>query len=270
MSRPLWFVNLLRSTFGSRFLLARLTHVPLIRKMVDRALFEGDDLFYLPRETHISIHQPLSRSEETVLPSQIVTAFVERAQYHWIMDTCICRVSSRCQDYPRDLGCLFLGKAVLNINPKLGHLVTMEEALDHVRRCREAGLVHLVGRNKLDTVWLGVAPGHKLLTICNCCPCCCLWRMLPDLDPSIGAKIGRLPTVEVRVMERCIGCGRCTEDVCFAGAIRLEGERAVVGDACRGCGRCVEVCPQRAIELTYDPEAFKIAVDRIGSVVDVS
>ena len=270
MSRPLWFVSLLRSTFGSRFLLARLTRVPLIRGLVDRALFEGDDLFYLPRETRIPVDQPLSRSEEMVLPSQVVTSFVERARYHWIMDTCICRVSSHCQDYPLDLGCLFLGEAVLNINPKLGHLATVEEALDHVRRCREAGLVHLVGRNKLDTVWLGVAPGHKLLTICNCCPCCCLWRILPDLDPSIGAKVGRMPTVEVRVTARCVGCGHCTEGVCFAGAIRLEGGRAVVGDACRGCGRCVDVCPQGAIELTYDPGAFKTAVDRLRSLVDVS
>jgi dissimilatory sulfite reductase (desulfoviridin) alpha/beta subunit len=111
---------------------------------------------------------------------------------------------------------------------------------------RRAGLVHLVGRNKLDKVWLGATPGHKLLTICNCCPCRCLWRILPDLDPAIGAKVGKMPTVEVRMTDRCVGCGRCAESVCFVGAIRLDGGRAVIGDACRGYGRCVEVCPQGA------------------------
>lgn len=26
----------------------------------------------------------------------------------WIMDTCICRDSEQCEDYPIDMGCLFL------------------------------------------------------------------------------------------------------------------------------------------------------------------
>jgi hypothetical protein len=90
------------------------------------------------------------------------------------MNTCLCRDAKQCKDYPIDLGCLFLGEAALGINPRLGRGVTKREALEHIRRCREAGLVHLIGRNKLDTVWLGVGPGDKLLTICHCCPCCCL------------------------------------------------------------------------------------------------
>jgi hypothetical protein len=77
------------------------------------------------------------------------------------MNSCICREAERCEDYPIDLGCLFLGEAALGINPQLGRRVTKEKALQHVRRCREAGLVHLIGRNKLDTMWLGVGPGDR-------------------------------------------------------------------------------------------------------------
>ena len=84
------------------------------------------------------------------------------------------------------------------------------------RRCR-AGLVHLIGRNKLDSVWLGAGPSHKLMTICNCCPCCCLWRMIPQLDPAIGAKVTRMPGVSVTVTDRCAGCGTCAAGICFCG-----------------------------------------------------
>ena len=271
MSRPLWFVKLIKATFGSRFLLARLTRLPLIRGLVDAALFDGDDLMYLPKETLVPVGHPISPPENVVLPSQVVTRLIERASYHWVMDVCICRDASHCQDYPVDLGCLFLGQAVLDINPKLGRLVSREEALAHARRCREAGLVHLVGRNKLDTVWLGATPGERLLTICNCCPCCCLWRILPAVDPAIGHKVHRMPTVEVRVTDRCVGCGQCTENVCFVDAICLEDGRAVIGDACRGCGRCVAVCPQQAIELVLDaPSLVEATVDRLASLVDVT
>jgi hypothetical protein len=58
----------------------------------------------------------------------------------------------------QSLGCLFMGKAVLGINPALGRLVSKEEAHEHIRRCNEKGLFHLIGRNKLDTVWLGIGP----------------------------------------------------------------------------------------------------------------
>jgi len=54
-----------------------------------------------------------------------------------------------------------MGAAAMGIHPRFGRPVDRDEALDHVRRCREAGLVHLVGRNRLDTVWLGVGPPQR-------------------------------------------------------------------------------------------------------------
>ncbi|MGD9101684.1 MAG: 4Fe-4S binding protein [Anaerolineae bacterium] len=270
MARPLWFVKLVKMSFPGRFLLARMTHVSLFGKLIDRWLFQDDAIVYLPQDRVLQINASVERAKEVVLPSQVLEHFIEKANYHWIMNTCICRDSSQCQDYPIDLGCLFLGEAAMGINPKLGRRVTREEALEHVERCREAGLVHLVGRNKLDTIWLGIGPGHKLLTICHCCPCCCLWRVLPDIVPWIGDKVTRMAGVTVSVTERCVGCGTCTQGVCFVDAIHLSGERAVIGDACRGCGRCVSVCPQEAIELVIDDAEFiPKTVNRIAPLVDV-
>ncbi|MGD9404030.1 MAG: 4Fe-4S binding protein [Anaerolineae bacterium] len=277
MSRPQWIVTLLKMTFPSRALAARATHLPLLGSVIDRWLFDGDYLIYLPSDDAfrsdavIQIDEPVDLPEEMVLPSSVVEHFIEEASTHWIMDRCICRDASHCEDYPIELGCLFLGEAASGINPKLGRPVTKAEALEHVRRCREAGLVHLIGRNKLDTVWLGIGPGDKLMTICHCCPCCCLWRMLPDLAPEIGAKTMGMPGVMVQVDDECVGCGTCTEGVCFVDAIRLEDGRAVIGDACRGCGRCVEICPQDAIKLSLEhAEAVDEAVRQLSTRVQVS
>ncbi|MCJ7653503.1 MAG: 4Fe-4S binding protein [Actinobacteria bacterium] len=271
MSKPMWFVKIVKLGFPTRFITARLTKVPVIGKLMERWLFEGDSIIILPRENVVPVGEPVDTPENVLLPSKVVEHFIERANYHWIMNTCICRESMKCKDYPADLGCLFLGEAVLDINPKLGHLVTKEEALEHARRCREAGLYHLIGRNKLDSVWLGARPPSKLLTICNCCTCCCLWRIIPFVSDSISSGVTRMSGVEVRVTERCIGCGTCTEGVCLVDDIRLEGDHAVHGEACRGCGHCVEVCPEGAIEISIkDLDFVRHAIDRLSPLVDIS
>ena len=271
MSRPLWLVHLIKKSFTSRFIAARATQIPGLGNLIDRTFFNGDDLLYLPHDRTIPIKHPLDNPSSVVLPSQVVEHFIMQSEYHWIMNACICRDSNHCKDYPIDYGCLFLGEAVKGINSQLGRMATKEEALEHVRRCRDVGLVHLVGRNKLDTIWLGVNPGDRLLTICNCCPCCCLWKMLPFLNPTIAGKVSKMPGISVKVTDRCEACGRCTQGVCFVNAIRLDGNHAEIGDDCRGCGRCVDVCPNGAIELIIDETKFvQHTIDRISILVDLS
>lgn len=274
MARPMWFVQLLKKTFPNVGLIAKATNIPLLGKVVDKMLFEGDDIIYLPKDNvaqkTIQINRQLDSPEETPLPSAIVHHFIEKSNHHWIMDFCICRDSSTCEDYPIKYGCMFLGEAIDGINPDLGRRVTKEEAHEYARKCRDAGLIHLIGRNKLDAQWLGVSPGDKLLTICNCCPCCCLWKILPDINPEIGRKITKMHGVDVKVTNACVGCGTCTQDVCFVDAIHLVDGRSDIGAECRGCGRCVEVCPEGAIEMTIDSSHFvEASIERVSAVVDV-
>jgi ferredoxin len=95
--------------------------------------------------------------------------------------------------------------------------------------------------------------------------------MLPDLSPQIGDKTMGMPGVTVYAGDDCVGCGVCTQGVCFVDAIHLEGGRAVIGDACRGCGRCVEACPQGAIKLAFEPgPAVDEAVRQLSSLVRVT
>jgi len=271
MSTPVWFVNFLKTVYPTRHSLAKLTNVPLIGNLVDHWLFRGDEMYVLPKDQTIQINEPLDRPESTIIPSQLVEHFINKTNHHWIMNFCICRDGDKCQDYPRDLGCLFLGKPVLQINSKIGRQVTKEEALDHVRRCREAGLVHTIGSNRLDSVWLGVTPTEELMTICNCCPCCCLWGLVTDLTPKIGNKLTSMPGVKVNVTEDCSGCGLCEEDVCFAEAIHVINGKAEISLECRGCGRCVEICPEDAIVLTIDGEEnIQELLQRLDNLVDLA
>ncbi|MFX0182625.1 MAG: DUF362 domain-containing protein [Candidatus Hodarchaeota archaeon] len=273
MPRSRLFIWLLKKGFPLRTLFSRFTKVPILGKAVDSILFhENDNVIYLPKDgvTIININQSIDHGE-LVVPSKILEHFIEEAQYHWIMDWCICRSSSSCEHYPISLGCLFLGEAAMKIDPRLGRKVTKEEALEHAKKCREAGLVHLIGRDKIDSFWLKVGPHDKLLTICNCCDCCCLWRILPFVSSKIASKVTKMPGVNVIVSnEKCIGCGTCTR-VCFVKAIDVIDKKASISDECRGCGRCVEVCSKNAIELTIEGiENFNDVIERVESLVDVT
>ncbi len=263
MSRPVWQVNLIKKMFPSRFSQAKATQLSPIGKLVQRLLFHEDDIIYLP------INESIKPADNIALPSDIVRHFVKTASHRWIMNECICRAADSCKHYPINLGCLFMGEAVLDINPELGRLASVEEALAHVDRCEEAGLVHLIGRNKLDSIWLNVKPAHKLLTVCNCCECCCLWKMLPDIYDPISECVKKLDSVNVMVTDNCKGCGTCTKS-CFVDAISIQGKKAVISDACRGCGRCTVNCPEKAIELTIShTESVNEAIKRISSLVEV-
>lgn len=273
MARPLWLINLIKKNFALRYMGAEMTKWPIIDRMLERALFNGhrtgDALFYLPKD-RVLIHQDIEAQDNLVVPSSVVAHFIEEAKYAFLMNECICRDAAGCQDYDHSIGCIFLGEAVLEINPKLGRLVDKETALAHVARAREAGLVHLIGRDKIDSVWTGAAPSTKLMTICNCCPCCCLFKFLPNLAPKLQNKIERMPWVHVEVTQDCTGCGQCTEQVCFIDAIHLEDGRAVIQEVCRGCGNCAEVCPQGAIRVVIEREDYITnTIQRLSQAVDV-
>lgn len=272
--------KLLKATFDRRFTMAKLTRVPGLGWGMEKALFDRDDMFYLPRDGTVQAGRVRSielgvevRPESVMLPSQVIDHFLRRSRHIVIMNACMCRDANECEDYPHELGCIFLGRGAARIPPELGRPATADEAVEHMRKAREKGLVHLIGRNKIDSVWLNTGPKEELLSICNCCPCCCLWKMLPQLSEGIASGVTRMPGVEVQVTDRCIGCGRCVEERwCFLGAISLRDGRAMIDEhLCKGCGRCAEHCPSRAVEVSItDPAFMEKAIGRIEPLVDVT
>ncbi len=271
MARPIWFVNILKKYFPFRKKIAGWSRFAPVKKLMGTFLFNGDSMVYLPKD-RLVIHETIELQDNVMLPSDIVHHYIDQAKNHFIMNYCICRQGDDCQDYPKDLGCLFMGSAVTGINPQLGYMASKEEAHAHINRAQELGLVHLIGKNKLDSLWLGVGPGDKLMTVCNCCPCCCLFKILPDLPADIGQSITRMPGVHVHVNGNCIGCGLCVrEEVCFVEAISMVNGKAAVDENCRGCGRCVEICKQQAIILDIeDQDYYGKTIDKINKHVDLN
>ncbi len=275
-------IRIIRSTFKSRFALARTCgRVPPLAWIVDKLLFDGDDILVLPRDGAVTLNNTSAIEEieinaeiepqDTVLPSQILKEMIGKSKYHFIMDFCICRVSTDCKDYPHDLGCLFLGKGAKKISPELGRTVSRDEALEHVDKCQEAGLVHIIGRNKIDSVWLNTGPKEELLTICNCCPCCCLWKMAPYLPENIGRSFAPMVGVEINFKEDiCIGCGRCAEGICFVEAINIRNGKAEINmKKCRSCGRCAEVCLKGAVTFEMTANAVERSIKHVEPLVDL-
>ena len=266
------FIFFLERLFPYRFFAAKLTRLPFMRHLINKMLFDTTNLTVLPRETQIEIklEKSIQSPDNIVLPSKVVEYFIKKASYRFIMNFCICREAMDCKNHPINFGCLFLGDAARGINSEFGREASVEKAIRHVHNCREEGLIHVIGRDKIDETWLDVGSDGKLLTICNCCTCCCLWKMLSNLDPQISSKVKRMPGVEIKVTEKCTGCGMCIAH-CFINAIRVEDGKAIISNNCKCCGRCADMCPNKAIEITINDKRFlQKTIDRIESSVNVS
>lgn len=274
-------IKIIKLTFSSRFTLAKACRkIPPLAKVVDRLFFEGDDIQVLPRDSviepnnnfeEIEVNADIEIPKDLILPSEVLKEMIKKSRYHFIMDSCICRISTDCKDYPHDIGCLFLGKGAKRVSSNLGRLVSKSEALEHVDKSQEAGLVNIIGRNKIDSVWLNTGPKEELLSICSCCPCCCLWRMTPELPENLGKSLSPMVGVEIRFNEDiCNGCGNCAKNICFVEAIHIEnGKSKIDMKRCRVCGRCAEICSNNAIKVQIDDNAVKNSIERIKPLVDV-
>jgi ferredoxin len=223
--------------------------VPFIGSWIFKFLFKKDDITFLP------VNESIRHREHVALPSDIVRYFIVNANRIWIKNECVCRAAEGCKNYPVELGCIYLGDAVNNFNPELGRIAAVGEALEHLQRCDDAGLVHMIGLNRMDSLMLNCAPSDTLMTICNCCECCCFFRILPGLNGPIKEKIKGLPNVNVSILDSCTGCGECVAG-CFVKAITIENGRARINDDCIGCGKCVMACGVESIRLDITDSVF--------------
>lgn len=153
--------------------------------------------------------------------------------------TCVCRKLMKRCDRPLEV-CLQLNRgAEYTIKRGTGRQVSVQEALEILKKARDAGLVHMTENTS-----------GRSNVLCNCCNCCCeMLRFATDVKTKGVLAPSRF---RARVDEAaCTACGLCGE-ICPVKAIAVEqGDAAVVkADACIGCGLCASVCPVEAIALT--------------------
>ncbi|MGX8693272.1 MAG: 4Fe-4S binding protein [Methanobrevibacter sp.] len=261
-------VFVLKHIFNWRFWIAEITKKSkAYKKLIDKMLFEDDEIVVIPNT--INVNKKIESEGSEFLPTKIIKDVIKRCDDIVIMDTCLCRTSNDCKDYPQDIGCIFLGPTSKKIPRSIGKQATVEEALAHVDKADAAGLSHIIGRNKIDTVWMNVRPGKGLLTICHCCPCCCLWKVYPNLDSDISNKLEKLDGVQVKLLEdNCKKCKKCL-DACMFKAISMEnGKITIDTDNCKGCGLCANSCKFDAIRIEYSDKTIDNVVNRIDNLYE--
>lgn len=255
--------------FNWRFWIAGLTKKSKVAKnIINKLLFEDDEIVVIPNT--INVNQKIESAGSEFLPTDVIKEVIKRSEDIVIMNTCLCRTSNDCKDYPHDIGCIFLGPTSKKIPHAIGHEATVEEALAQVDLADAAGLSHIIGRNKIDTVWMNVRPGKGLLTICHCCPCCCLWKVYPNLSNEISDKLEKLDGITVSLHEQnCKKCKKCL-DACMFKAISIKDEKITIDtDTCKGCGLCVNACKFDAITIDYTDETIENVVNRMDNLIEI-
>lgn len=220
--------------------------------------------FFSPKDNQaliIPVQEAVQAERSVVLPYALLEPLTVRSSQRFIMDQCLCRRAEHCSTYPQEIGCLFLGDAAADINPRLGRLVSVDEAMAHLDQAIRAGLTPLVVHSWFDAYILGIAY-CQMLGVCFCCDRCCVIRQgLRTGPPAFWDTVVRLPGLTVTVGPDCVGCGKCIE-MCYVQAISLSDGKARIGPTCKGCGRCAAACPRGAITLRLDDQ-----VDVLGRLV---
>jgi ferredoxin len=224
--------------------------------------------------TFIPINQELEHDGSTVMPKQVVEEMIRRSCHRVILPICLCRVGCRCQDYPMEIGCIFLGEGAKQIDPSIGRAVSVEEALEHMERSIAVGLIPQIGRVDPDPLMLGVKikDWERFLTLCFCCTCCCIaMRNQLSWNLDMRSRMHRLEGLAIEIGEDCDGCGKCAKR-CFAQAIVVEDKLARITGDCKGCGICVDICPRDAISISVidSDRMLDEAFRRIESYADIT
>jgi ferredoxin len=245
----------------------RLSAVPGFRSVI-RPFFA----YPFNEVTAIPIGHRIEAPENVVLPRRVVERLVGSVSDLFILDQCICRRQTGCRDSPQDIGCLAMGPAISRMHPSHGRKVDQSEAVDHVRRAADAGLIANVAHTWIDPLAFGLTKFDRLMFICFCDDCCCLYRThMQRRGESLNRAYQRLPGISVVVdAEKCTGCGICVER-CFVAEMKIVDACAGPGPDCKGCGRCAEVCPTGAVRLEVADEEtlYKRLVARIEAVADI-
>jgi len=188
-----------------------------------------------------------------VTPIFMVRKAIEESSCRMVMEKCMCRDSHKCKNYPIELGCIMIGEASRKmVQSGLGRSVTVEEALAHLERAAQLGLVAICAWTEIESLMMGISPQRheKYIEICLCCPCCCIAMHQLKKIMSIPIIKDRLRSVGWKAFgtDDCTHCGQCV-DICPMAAIELSRSGISVSDECIGCGLCAFRCPENAIAM---------------------
>jgi Pyruvate/2-oxoacid:ferredoxin oxidoreductase delta subunit/predicted transcriptional regulator len=166
---------------------------------------------------------------------------IMRSKPFIVVTDCICRKTAALIDHdcgkPMEACFMFGSMGQYYLDRKMGREISLDEAIDILTKCREAGLV------------TQPATAQNPAGMCNCCGDCCgvLRALNKHPRPSEMVFSNHFAMVETN---ECTGCETCLER-CQMNALRMndDGLAVVDMDRCIGCGLCVTTCPTQALKL---------------------
>ena len=180
-------------------------------------------------------------AEHLVLSFENVKQILGKARTISVMD-CACRMKFGHCDAPVNV-CIDMDEtAERNIRNGIAREITLDEALDILRKTHEAGLVPLA-LSQGEFYEPGV-----INSICSCCSCCCtlLSRIVRF---GLASHILTSQTISVTDPSDCTECGVCVDRCQFGAREMVDGSLSFNPELCFGCGLCVSTCPTNAITL---------------------
>jgi len=192
--------------------------------------------------------------ESVVVPMDLVKDMLRKASYIASANACICRDANNCQNYPKDVCCLFLsnsGRTV--VEHRVGYEISLEDALARVDKAAKLGLIGQALWVEVEQFIWGFSNKNMehFIEMCFCCPCCCVGFNLSK-NASRDVKKRFRPSGWTAVVDTaaCIGCGSCIEP-CPQAAITLGIDSKIIinQDFCVGCGICKPTCSENAIKI---------------------
>lgn len=197
------------------------------------------------------------QGEKVVIPLDLIKESLKKVSYIAGMDSCLCRQANSCEDYPHDLGCLFLGEAAkAAVKHKLGRQFTYEEACARVDEAAKAGLMGQAVWIEVEQMLWGVRNDlmDHFLEICFCCPCCCIaMRLARNATSTERHRFHPAGWTAVPDRTKCVGCKKCADghNGCPVEALSFgaDGKVQIDQEKCVGCGICKSRCSFDAIKI---------------------
>jgi electron transport complex protein RnfB len=187
--------------------------------------------------------------QESLAPQMEIQPYDElrnilESQKSIVLADCICRKKSAVLGHPcvKPLESCFVFGAMgeYYVENALGRIISLEEALEVLRKNEEAGLVP------------SPANAQRVGGMCSCCGCCCGMLKAIKLHPHPSSVVKSNYYAHVE-QDLCSGCGACLER-CQMEAVYLDDDWAAIDlKRCVGCGLCVTTCPTKAMSLRPKP-----------------
>jgi Pyruvate/2-oxoacid:ferredoxin oxidoreductase delta subunit len=117
--------------------------------------------------------------------------------------------------------------------------ITVEQALEALKKTHEAGLVHMAYVFSED---------DKIHNICSCCKCCC-HSLSAALRFGYSDHVIYSTKIALQNQELCENCGACVDRCQFAARSFVDEKLQYESEKCGGCGLCLSSCPNDAISM---------------------